>query len=401
MIDDWRHLDRAHPRAADAVLATLLFAAAIPGSVLTGTHAATAPALWPALTLSALACAVLMWRRDHPRAVAVVAIAVSAVIAALGYLPTPLSLGALIVVLYTVAARTGRKTAAGFTLTAIALVVASSLLQERTDIPMELTVLGPIAWLLLPAAIGTAVSFGRAYITAERARADYAELTREEEAGRRVGQERLRIARELHDVVAHHLALANAQAGTLSYLMGSDDEQARAMVEELGGTIVGAMRDLKATVGLLRQSDDPGAPLEPAPGLAQLPALAAKLHDAGLRVHIQARGPVRALSAGSDLAAYRVIQEALTNVAKHAATDTADVRLAYGRDRLTITVTDDGPGRTAPTPGPGYGLIGMRERVQSAGGRLRTGPRRGGGFEVTADLPLPPPPPAPRQDTAA
>jgi signal transduction histidine kinase len=253
---------------------------------------------------------------------------------------------------------------------------------------------GTIAWLLLPALLGGAARLRAAYLEAAHARAEYAERTREEEARRRVAGERMRIARELHDVIAHHLALANAQAGTVIYLMDTEPGKAREMAGDLNGTIVAALEELKTTVGLLRQADDPESPLEPAPGLAQLPALAASFGSAGLTVTITTEGDPQPLPAGTDLTAFRIITEALTNITKHAPGSQARVRLAYAGDRLGITVTNDSsgppPAAAAVTPGSGYGLIGMRERALSAGGRLRAGHRPEGGFEVVTELPLHP-----------
>lgn len=229
------------------------------------------------------------------------------------------------------------------------------------------------------------------------ARAELAERTREEEARQRVGEERTRIARELHDIVAHHIALAHAQAATAAYLLRSKPDQAQKMLDELAGTTSSALRELKATVGLLRREGDPETPLEPTPGLARLPELIASFEHTGLVVSVSVEGETRPLPPGADLTAYRVVQEALTNVTKHAGSATASVRLAYSRRLLTLTVSDDGHAPPA-TGTPGYGLIGMRERALSAGGRLAAGHRADGGFEVTTELPLETAEPEPHQD---
>ncbi len=170
-----------------------------------------------------------------------------------------------------------------------------------------------------------------------------------------MAEERVRIARELHDVVAHHLALANAQAGTAAHLVRRNPAQAEQLITELAGTTSSALRELKATVGLLRSPDDPDSPLEPAPGLARLPELIATHEAAGLAVTVTTTGDAVPLAAGVDLTAYRIVQEALTNVTKHAATTAAQVTLAYAGNLLTITVSDEGGGphrhrRTAPSP---------------------------------------------------
>ncbi|MEV5826401.1 ATP-binding protein [Spirillospora sp. NPDC052242] len=187
--------------------------------------------------------------------------------------------------------------------------------------------------------------------------------------------------------------MANAQAGTAAHLARNGPEQIRGILTDLSGTTSSALRELKATVGLLRRADDTAdgteAPsLEPAPGLARLDELTAACGAAGLAVDVVVEGEPRPLSAGVDLTAFRIVQEALTNVTKHAAAATARVRLAYGTDRLAITVTDDGTGAAPTSPGRGFGLIGMRERAGSVGGDVRTGNRPEGGFEVAATLPL-------------
>jgi signal transduction histidine kinase len=271
---------------------------------------------------------------------------------------------------------------------------------------LDLKTVGPAAWVLMPTALGSAVRLRRAYLDAVRARAEHAERTREEEARRRVAEERLRIARELHDVTAQHLALANAQAGTLAHLLRGQPDQVHKILADLAATTSAALRELKATVGLLRHEgtedshegtedteDTEGASSPTAPGLARLADLTASFRSAGLDVTVSTEGEPRQLTPAADLTAFRIVQEALTNVTKHATAKAARVRLAYAHDRLTLTVADDGgtigsAPPTPPVPGGGFGLVGMRERAQSVGGRLRAGPRPGGGFEVRAELPL-------------
>ncbi|MFE6489061.1 sensor histidine kinase, partial [Streptomyces sp. NPDC057757] len=216
------------------------------------------------------------------------------------------------------------------------------------------------------------------------------------EARRRVAEERVRIARELHDLVAHQITLANAQATVAAHLFDTRPEQTRKSLKELVETTGDALDDLRATVGLLRQSGDADAPAEPAPGLSRLPTLIESFRRAGLEVSVRQEGTARPLPPGVDLTAYRIVQEALTNVTKHAGTGSARVRLAWKRDCVAITVTDDGTGaHTAPNTSavpdrpPGYGLIGMRERATAVGGHLSAGRRPEGGFLVSTRLPLP------------
>ncbi|GAA3806251.1 hypothetical protein GCM10022403_045330 [Streptomyces coacervatus] len=274
---------------------------------------------------------------------------------------------------------------------------ASALGYLLTVLLLVLELLGPAAWLLLPASLGTVTRLRAAHLDALQARAEHAERTQEEEALRRVTEERMRIARDLHDVVAHHLVLASLQAGALARQLPDRPVEAAHIATDLTCTTASALRELKYTVGLLRQDGDTDKPPEPTPGLAQLPELAASFENAGLVVTVTTEGEPGALSAGADLTAYRIVQEALTNVTKHAAAREAEVRLVYSRDRLTVTVADDGGGPPAVSapPGGGYGVMGMRERVRSAGGRIRVGPRPRGGFEVVTELPLDPHPTLP------
>jgi signal transduction histidine kinase len=388
----WQRYLRAHPRAIDATVALVPVFISFPG-ITVSVDGAPVPAHWPGYLLTGIACAALAWARSHPRLTAVVTIACATALAALAYTLSPLLLAPAMVALFFLALRTGQKTAYAYTAAAIAILVCTAVIASPNGEPLAQETIGTAAWLLLPVALGITARLRAAYLQAANARAEYAERTREEEARHRVADERMRIARELHDVTAHHLALANAQAGTVIYLMDREPGKARAMAGDLNGTIVAALEELKATVGLLRQAGDPESPLEPAPGLAQLPALADSFRSAGLTVTITTEGEPRPLSPGTDLTAYRIIQEALTNVTKHACASEARARLAYTGDRLSITVTNDSTGHPPPAAaaaGPGYGLIGMRERAHSVGGRLRAGHRPEGGFEVVTELPLHP-----------
>ena len=387
----WQRYVRAHPWAIDVIIAVVPVFISFPGISVSMDGAPLPAPRWPGYLITGIACAALLWARRRPVGTAVVTIGCAIVLAALGYTMSPLLLAPVMVALAFVALSTSQKTAFVVTAAAIVALLCTALIASPAGEPLTMEVIGTVAWLLLPAALGGAARLRLAYLAAAHDRAEYAEKTKEEEARRRVADERMRIARELHDVVAHHLALANAQAGTVAYLMDNDPGRARTMAGDLGGTIVSALEELKTTVGLLRQADDPDSPLEPAPGLAQLPGLADSFCSAGLTVTVITAGEPRPLPAGADLAAYRIIQEALTNVARHAAVSEARVRLAYGADRLRIVITDEGAGPSpALAPTSGYGLIGMRERALSVGGRLDAGPRPAGGFEVIADLPLQP-----------
>ncbi|WP_421106232.1 sensor histidine kinase [Streptomyces sp. NEAU-S77] len=384
MLTGWRRYAAHHPRLVEAAFLLLVCAA-------TGKqYDRGGPGWLPGLLIATAACLSLLWRRRHPGPVVALTAVCAGVSNALGYPVSPLLLLPVIVALYALTVRVPPRTAYASCCAVIALVVVTALLSGRSDQPWTYKTVGLAFWVALPVVQGSAVRARRGYLDAVRARAEHAERTREQEARHRVAEERIRIARELHDVVAHHMALANAQAGTAAHLVRTRPGQAEKILTELAGTTSSALRELQATVGLLRESDDgPEDSLEPAPGLGRLPELVSAFASAGLRVTVTVDGEERPLSPGVDLTAFRIVQEALTNVTKHAAVDAARVKLAYAGDRLTLTVSDDG-GTTppAPAPGGGFGLIGMRERVRSAGGRLQSGPRPEGGFAVTAELPV-------------
>ncbi|MFI7499255.1 sensor histidine kinase [Streptomyces sp. NPDC049687] len=383
------------PRPADAVLGAVLFACSFPGSVVTFPGQELGVPWWPGVVLGGIACAALIPRRTHPRRAVLATLVCAVAASALGYLLTVLLLAPLMLALYSLAATTDRRTANTYAFTGIALLVGTGLIAGPPGEPLVLKLLGPAAWLLLPTSLGTVNRLRAAYLDAVQARAEHAERTREEEARRRVTEERMRIARDLHDVVAHHLVLAHLQAGAVARQLPARPDEAARLTADLASTTASALRELRATVGLLRQADDDtaGKPREPRPGLAQLPELAASFRGAGLEVTVSTEGEPRPLTAGADLTAYRIVQEALTNVTKHAAAGTARVRLVYADDRLALAITDDGgvpPRRPRSAGSGGYGLIGMRERARSAGGRVWTGHRPHGGFEVVTELPLPP-----------
>jgi signal transduction histidine kinase len=260
------------------------------------------------------------------------------------------------------------------------------------------TLLSPADWAFAFIFSGAALGLGMALqVQVQRsvALAESAERARREQeatAQAAVHEERARIARELHDVVAHNVGLIVLQAGGARSVLGTDPDRARTAlqhVEETGRQTLAEMRHL---VGILRV--DEGANRQPLPRLERLPALVDEARASGLTVELRIEGSPMELPAGLELAAYRLIQEALTNVRKHAPTARAQVRLCYEPDRLRIEVTDDGGpsgavGDTAGSiSGPGHGLIGMRERVQLYSGRLQAGPLPDGGFRVEAILPL-------------
>jgi len=251
--------------------------------------------------------------------------------------------------------------------------------------------LGVVPWVAAAAAIGQAARAHKAQRAMLVERARRAEEGREDEARRRVQQERLRIARELHDAVGHHVALISVQAGAMGYILDTDPAKARESIAHIQQASEAALEELRLTVGLLRQPGD-REPVEPAGGVARLDELISSFTATGLHVTCQVTGQVRSLPEATNLTAYRVIQESLTNTAKHAAGAPATVCLAYNPGVLALSVEDDGPLTAVDgEPVAGHGIIGMRERASAVGGWLTAGPRASGGFQVLAELPAPVP----------
>jgi signal transduction histidine kinase len=237
--------------------------------------------------------------------------------------------------------------------------------------------------------LAEAVRARRAYVAELRDRAELAERTREEEARRRVDEERMRIARELHDVVSHSIGVISVQAGVAAHLLHRRPDKAAAAVAAIRQASDEALGELHAMLGVLRDRDDGRAPLAPAPGLAQLDSLVAQASGAGIKVEVAVEGEPRRLPPAVDLACYRVVQESLTNVVRHAGASSAAVTVTHHRGGVVVEVTDDGRGPDAPgTGGAGQGIAGMRERAHALGGTLEAGPRPEGGFRVQASLPV-------------
>ncbi|MDT0344663.1 sensor histidine kinase [Streptomyces litchfieldiae] len=398
---------RAHPLAFDALLALGVLGVTLCASVTVARPPDGGPGFGKrelpshTLVLTVLACAVLVLRRRHSMTVLSVLSGLALVELALGtgsHLPEERHASILITVvvaLFTVAARTDRHTTwlVGLATTAV-FTPAAMLLGAQPWYDSEN--LGVFAWTALAAAAGEAVRSRRAMVDAIRERAERAERTREEEARRRVAEERMRIARELHDVVAHHIALVNVQAGVAAHVMDTRPDQAKEALGHIRQASRRALGELQTTVGLLRHQDEPIAPTEPARGLGVLDELVDGFTKAGMSVTVEAPAAAGPLPSAVDLAAYRVVQEALTNVHKHAGPEaTARVRIVRqggaADAALHITVDDDGPGDQAAAReglGSGHGLTGMRERAAALSGTCEAGPVAGGGFRVRVTLPL-------------
>jgi signal transduction histidine kinase len=383
---------KAHPMALDATLAAGVLWCMVAGSfvdphgedgVTWGVRTPDAPSL----ILIAVGAAALVFRRRAPVTVLAVTGGVALVECVTGDPRAPVAMSA-VVALYTVAATTDRHTTWRVGLLTMTVLTGAAMLAGPLPWYAQEN-LGIFAWTGMAAAGGDAVRSRRAFVQAIRERAEKAERTREEEARRRVAEERLRIARDLHDVVAHHIALVNVQAGVAAHVMDKRPDQAKEALAHVREASRSALNELRATVGLLRQSGDPEAPTEPAPGLDRLDELVGTFRAAGLQVEVARADEDTDLPAAVDLAAYRVIQEALTNVQKHGGQGAkAEVSVVRVGPSIEISVLDDGAGDAAPADSGGHGLLGMRERVTAVRGTLTTGPRYGGGFRVHAILPV-------------
>ncbi|MDG4800336.1 sensor histidine kinase [Micromonospora sp. WMMD980] len=381
----WRRAAREHPIAVDALLAALLFVVSLlpvnpPGGP------PRDPLTVGAVLLALVGSAALALRRRFPLPVLALVTVTAATALLVQQARGPFVLTVALAA-YTVAARTDRRTAVA------AGAVSGLLLGGCAVVALGVGWWDPavvvlLLWFGVAVAAGDAVRSRRAYVAVLEERARRAERTREEEARRRVAEERLRIARELHDVVAHHIALINVQAGVAGHLL----RERPAAAEEALGHVRSAARtvldELTTLLGLLRRGE-PDAPTEPAPGLGRLDALVDGF-AAGQPVRWTLTGRPRPLPSAVDVAAYRIIQESLTNAHRHAPGATVLVGVAYTATGVVVEVRDDGPGPSGPAePGTGLGLLGMRERAEAVGGALRTGRGPGGGFLVRAELPAP------------
>ena len=398
-------LARGRALLIDALLALGVGLAQVGGAAVSARVGMSAAGWRPldgwAYALLAAGPAALLFRRRWPSRVLAVALACGLVYAARTYPEGPSSM-AVYPALWTVALTRPRRTAwLAATGTAVAVAGIELFLYGETMFDGEplyaaVTVFAAMWW-------GEAVRARRAYVAELRDRAERAERTREEEARRRVDEERMRIARELHDVVSHTIGVISVQAGVAAHLLHRRPDKAADSLAAIRQASDEALGELHAMLGVLREGDGHGrgeAPLSPAPGLDELDALVAQAAGAGLEVQVSLEGAPRRLPPAVDLAAYRVVQESLTNVVRHAAASRAEVTVTHGGDRVVVEVTDDGNGLESacgrqPSDSDrqdrrsgGQGIVGMRERARVLGGSLEAGPRPGGGFRVRASLPV-------------
>jgi signal transduction histidine kinase len=348
---------------------------------------------WLGYALTALAAAALAARRSRPLMAFAATLALSASAVAFAS-PTGAISVSVVIAVYTLARLEARRRATLLAVLAgVSLTLARGLFQFRGWSDAR-TAVEPVL-VLAALFLGWAVSSRRAYIAEIEARAAEAERTREEEAARQVDAERLRIARELHDVLAHGIATINVQAGVAAHVLNDHPERAAEALRTIKSTSREALRELRGILGVLRTTDEVD-PREPSPGLGQLERLISATSAAGCPTRLAISGDRQPLPATVDLTAYRILQESLTNVLRHAGETSAVVSISYNADVVAISVEDGGGGHvgspTAPTGlgagATGHGILGMRERAHALGGELQAGPRAGGGFRVSARLPI-------------
>jgi signal transduction histidine kinase len=322
----------------------------------------------------------LLARRRFPVAVYAVVFSATLAYSVIGYPRGPIFFS-LLVAFFTVVI-TGHRLVAILGLAAgyFAFLWLAYLL-DREPAPSTAAIVGLAAWLLV---ILSAAEFVRV----RRERAVEMARIRQEEARRRASEERLRIARELHDALGHHLSLINVQSGVALHLNEQLPEQVRSALHAIRSASKEALAELRSVLEILREGDEQ-APRSPTPTLARLDNLVAQAAAAGLEVRTKTMGEARPLPFGVDVAAFRIVQEALTNVTRHAGPATATVQVTYGERDLIVQVDDDGRGSVQSVKsGSGRGILGMRERVAALNGELEAGSRPEGGFRVRARLPL-------------
>jgi signal transduction histidine kinase len=374
---------RRHPKLVDGVLAAVLAFAGVPAAVSMDR---------PLLAVAAIGLAVpVVFRRAHP----VGGFATVIIIGALQVLfdlragPTDLS---VVVMLYTLAAYTPRRTSVPGLLICLG-GSAAGVLRWWAPHPAP-----PLTWLLagftvfagpsvLAWVLGDSMRYRRAYYASLEERAARLEAERGAQAQIAAAAERARIARELHDVVAHNVSVMVVQADGASYALHTDPGRAADALAAISSTGRQALAEMRRLLGILRRDEE--AVRAPLPGIGQLGELLESTRAAGLPVSFTVEGVPQPLAGGAALAAYRIVQESLTNTRKHAGPQaTAEVALCYLEDALVLEITDDGRGAAARPDGAGHGLTGMAERVAMYGGSLEAGPRSGGGYRVRARLPV-------------
>jgi signal transduction histidine kinase len=341
-----------------------------------------------ALALALAATAILVLRRSAPTATLAISGALVLALFAVDHAAGAVAVIAPAIALYSLAlSRGGVHLAAAVVAAAAAVMVADVFLAGHNPHALTLQTAAHVALIAVPVLAAEVLRNRRSYVQLLVERLEFAERTREEEAQRRAEQERLRIARELHDVVSHTLTTINVQAGVAAYLAEREPGRAGSALAAIEEASRDALDELRAILGVLREADGAEAPLEPAPGLDDLGSLVDRFREGGSQIELEVEGePPERIPEAVQLAAYRIVQESLTNAARHAPGAVARVRLAYDADRLWVGVENDSAQMRNGNGEAGVGIVGMRERVGALGGTLAAG-LSAGAFRVEAELP--------------
>jgi signal transduction histidine kinase len=376
LADPLRHLP---PLVVDALLALAVGVVTVISIVVADVDDPSERMTWWGWALVAVQVVPLVWRRRAPLAVLFVS-GLGSLVFGMANLPDPAIQFTLALALYTVAAYRCRRISVPVVLAFVVVGALSFVLDDQADLAdIAVTYLvGVGAWV-----VGDSTR-------SQRERAAWLAQRQQDGARRAAAEERVRIARDLHDVVAHHISVIAVQAEAAQEVLAAHPERAERAMATVAETARTALGELRRMLGLLRSD----AGRAPQPDLGAVDELVASVRGAGLAVEVRTTGPARPVDGVVGVTAYRIVQEALTNVLRHADARRACVDLAFDADALVIRVADDGRGPRAARPGAtngggGQGIVGMRERVTVLGGRLETGPAPDGGFTVEARLPLP------------
>ncbi len=402
----WGWIGRLQPRIFDRLLVGFLLSIGLINAILDlrfaerelrfplGAPTGMAIPFLVGLALLLVQVVPLLWRRSHPSVVLLLVAAAFAARVLLGFNPGIAGFG-LLVAMYSVAAYEWGVRRLVFLVVAGLGFLAGFVVFGVTGNPRSFAITVPSLFFVAAWLIGDYLRTRRAYVAQLEERA--ARLERERDQDRRLAadEERTRIARELHDVVAHDVSVIAIQAGAARAVQATRPEAAAQALGLIETTARETLIELNRLLGVLRANNGATADRRPQPGISQLPGLVEELRAAGLEVDARVEGEARPLSPAVDLSAYRILQEATTNVLKHARARRVDIRVRYAETMLALDVRDDGAGDGRdPAASSGHGLIGMRERVALFGGKLHAGRNRAGGFSVHARLPLTPSPDA-------